>query len=116
VVSRARSPGDAQSSTADSATTARARRLAGGIRNKAERGELQRRRPIGFVWGDADGEVRMHDDEAIIGVLRTAFDRFAEMGSARQVRLCYVDQQGRVQKHMRRLPRAEWSIMFAGIP
>jgi DNA invertase Pin-like site-specific DNA recombinase len=60
-------------------------RLAGGIRNKAERGELRRGLPIGFVWGDADGEVRMHDDEAIIGVLRAVFDRFAEMGSVRQV-------------------------------
>jgi DNA invertase Pin-like site-specific DNA recombinase len=60
-------------------------RLAGGIRNKAERGELRRGLPIGYVWGDADGEVRMHDDESITGVLRAVFDRFAEMGSARQV-------------------------------
>lgn len=60
-------------------------RLAGGIRNKAERGELRRGLPIGFVWGDADGDVRMHDDEAILGVLRAVFDRFAEMGSVRQV-------------------------------
>jgi len=60
-------------------------RLAGGIRNKAARGELRRGLPIGFVWGDADGEVRMHDDEAIVGVLRSVFDRFAEMGSVRQV-------------------------------
>jgi hypothetical protein len=27
----------------------------------------------------------MHDDEAITDVLRAVFDRFAEMGSARQV-------------------------------
>jgi DNA invertase Pin-like site-specific DNA recombinase len=60
-------------------------RLAGGIRNKAARGELRRGLPIGFVWGDADGEVRIHDDEAITGVLRAVFDRFAEMGSVRQV-------------------------------
>src|SRR5206468_5489113 len=44
-------------------------RLAGGIRNKAARGELRRGLPIGFVSGDNDGEVRMHDDEAVIGVL-----------------------------------------------
>ena len=137
-------------------------RLAGGIRNKAERGELRRGLPIGFVWGDADGEVRMHDDEAITGVLRAVFDRFAEMGSARQVWLwlraqnlkwplqsCrlreitwvvptyakihqvltnpvyagayvygksrherYVDELGRVRKRLRRLPRAEWSIVL----
>jgi DNA invertase Pin-like site-specific DNA recombinase len=137
-------------------------RLAGGIRNKAERGELRRGLPIGFVWGDADGDVRMHDDEAITGVLRAVFDRFAEMGSARQVWLWlraqnlkwplqsstlreitwvvptygkihqvltnpvyagayvygksrherYVDELGRVRKRMRRLPRAEWSIVL----
>jgi DNA invertase Pin-like site-specific DNA recombinase len=60
-------------------------RLAGGIRNKAARGELRRGLPIGFVWGEADGEVRLHDDEAVMGVLRAVFDRFAEMGSVRQV-------------------------------
>src|SRR5215467_2402154 len=33
-----------------------------GIRNKAERGELRRGLPVGFVWGDEDGEVRFHPD------------------------------------------------------
>ena len=33
-------------------------RLNGGIRNKAARGELRRGLPVGFVWGDDDGEVR----------------------------------------------------------
>ena len=33
-------------------------RLGGGIRNKAARGELRRGLPVGFVWGEADGEVR----------------------------------------------------------
>ncbi len=68
-------------------------RLAGGIRNKAERGELRRGLPIGFVWGDGDGEVRMHDDDGVTGVLRTAFERFAEMGSVRQVWLWLRSQQ-----------------------
>ena len=40
-------------------------RLNGGIRNKAARGELRRGLPVGFVWGDADGEVRFHFDEAV---------------------------------------------------
>ena len=35
-------------------------RLNGGIRNKAARGELRRGLPVGFVWGEADGEVRFH--------------------------------------------------------
>ena len=32
-------------------------RLEGGIRNKAARGELRRGLPVGFVWGEEDGEV-----------------------------------------------------------
>jgi hypothetical protein len=32
-------------------------RLNGGIRNKPARGELRRGLPVGFVWGEADGEV-----------------------------------------------------------
>ena len=35
-------------------------RLLGGIRNKAARGELRRGLPVGFVWGEEDGEVRLH--------------------------------------------------------
>ena len=32
-------------------------RLDGGIRNKAARGELRRGLPVGFIWGEQDGEV-----------------------------------------------------------
>lgn len=60
-------------------------RLNGGIRNKAARGELRRGVPIGFVWGDAEGEVLLHPDEAVRGILQTVFDRFAELGSVRRV-------------------------------
>lgn len=60
-------------------------RLNGGIRNKAERGELRRGLPIGLVFGDSDGEILMAPDEAIRGAIQTVFDRFTEMGSARRV-------------------------------
>src|SRR4029079_19069440 len=59
-------------------------RLDGGIRNKAARGELRRGLPVGFVWGDEDGEVLFHPDEAVTGAIRTVFERFAEFGSARR--------------------------------
>jgi len=59
-------------------------RLDGGIRNKAQRGELRRGLPVGFVWGDQDVGVRFHPDEALTGAIRTVFDRFAELGSVRQ--------------------------------
>jgi DNA invertase Pin-like site-specific DNA recombinase len=60
-------------------------RLDGGIRNKAARGELRRGLPVGFIWGEQDGEVLFHPDEAVIGAIRTVFERFAEFGSARRV-------------------------------
>jgi DNA invertase Pin-like site-specific DNA recombinase len=67
-------------------------RLNGGIRNKAARGELRRGLPIGFIWGDRDGEVRFHPDQAVTGAIRTIFERFAEMGSVRQVWLWFRSQ------------------------
>src|SRR3954451_14236521 len=64
-------------------------RLEGGIRNKAARGELRRGLPVGFVWGDEDGEVRFHPDEAVRTVIHQVFARFAETGSARRVWLWF---------------------------
>lgn len=64
-------------------------RLNGGIRNKAARGELRRGLPIGFVWGEGDGEVLFHPDQAVTGAIGTVFEKFAEMGSVRQVWLWF---------------------------
>ncbi len=64
-------------------------RLNGGIRNKAARGELRRGLPVGFVWGDADGEVRFPPDEAVVAAIRTIFAKFTETGSARRVWLWF---------------------------
>ena len=60
-------------------------RLEGGIRNKAARGELRRGLPVGFVWGEHDGEVRFHPDESVVSIIRTVFSKFAELGSVRKV-------------------------------
>src|SRR6202166_3547786 len=64
-------------------------RLLGGIRNKAARGELRRGLPVGFIWGEEDGEVRFHPDEAVCSAIRAVFARFAELGSARRVWLWF---------------------------
>ena len=64
-------------------------RLEGGIRNKAARGELRRGLPVGFVWGEADGEVRFHPDASVLHTLRTVFAKFTELGSVRQVWLWF---------------------------
>jgi len=44
------------------------------IRNKAARGELRRGLPVGMVWGERDGEVLFHPDEAVTGAIRTVFE------------------------------------------
>ena len=68
-------------------------RLDGGIRNKAARGELRRGLPVGLVWGEAEGEIHFHPDEAVCGAVRTVFERFAEFGSARRVWLWFRSQE-----------------------
>ncbi len=67
-------------------------RLDGGIRNKAARGELRRGLPVGLVWGEQDGEVLFHPDEAVTSAIRTVFERFAEFGSARRVWLWFLSE------------------------
>lgn len=64
-------------------------RLEGGIRNKAARGELRRGLPVGFVWGEGDGEVCFDLDAAVVGAIRTVFEKFTELGSARKVWLWF---------------------------
>jgi DNA invertase Pin-like site-specific DNA recombinase len=83
-------------------------RLNGGIRNKAARGELRRGLPVGFVWGEADGEVLFHPDEAVRGAIRAVFERFAEMGSARQVWLWFRSQGLRFPLQSSTLANLHW--------
>jgi hypothetical protein len=58
-------------------------RLDGGIRNKAKRGELRRGLPVGLVWGEDEGQILLHPDEAVTGVIAAVFTRFAACGSVR---------------------------------
>ena len=67
-------------------------RLDGGIRNKAARGELRRGLPVGLVWGEADGQIRLHPDEAVTGVIAAVFDQFAVCGSVRATWLWLREQ------------------------
>ena len=80
-------------------------RLNGGIRNKAARGELRRGLPVGLVWGDGDGEILLDPDEVISGAITTIFERFAELGSVRQVWL-WMRGEG-VRFPQRRFPHGE---------
>jgi DNA invertase Pin-like site-specific DNA recombinase len=67
-------------------------RLEGGIRNKAARGQLRRGLPVGFLWGEQDGDVLLHPDQAVTGAIHTVFERFTETGSVRQVWLWFLSQ------------------------
>jgi len=67
-------------------------RLDGGIRSKAARGELRRGLPVGLVWGEADGEIRLHPDAAVTGVIGAVFEQFAVCGSVRGTWLWLRDQ------------------------
>jgi len=68
-------------------------RLEGGIKNKAARGELRRGLPVGLIWGEGDGEICFHPDEAVAGVLRATFEQFAVSGSVRATWLWLRAQQ-----------------------
>ena len=56
-------------------------RLQGGILNKASRGELFMRPPIGFAY-DAQGRLVLDPDQQIQQTLRTLFHTFQRTGSA----------------------------------
>lgn len=83
-------------------------RLDGGIRNKAARGELRRGLPVGFVWGEKDGEVRFHPDQAVTGAIRTLFERFAELGSVRQVWLWFRSEKLSFPLQSNGFPEIRW--------
>lgn len=80
-------------------------RLNGGIRNKAARGELRRGLPVGLIWGDAEGEISFHPDEAVQTSIASIFAGFAETGSARRVWLWFRSEGLRLPTQM--VPKSE---------
>jgi len=54
--------------------------------SKAKRGELRFALPPGYCW-DELGRIEMDPDERIVAAIRLVFDKFRELGSARQVML-----------------------------
>jgi DNA invertase Pin-like site-specific DNA recombinase len=67
-------------------------RLLGGILNKARRGELRSRLPIGLVY-DAAGRVTLDPNQQVQQIIRTFFDTFRRTGSATAT-VKYFREQG----------------------
>jgi hypothetical protein len=59
-------------------------RMDQGRRNKAQRGELFSRLPVGYVFLDP-GTVALDPDQQVQAIVRLVFDKFSELGSARAV-------------------------------
>lgn len=66
-------------------------RLRGGILNKARRGELEMRLPIGFVY-DGAKRVRRDPDARVQDIVRQLFRTFAQTGSATATVKAFRDQ------------------------
>jgi DNA invertase Pin-like site-specific DNA recombinase len=74
-------------------------RLRGGLLNKARRGELVIRCPIGFVY-DAEGRVVKDPDQQIQQAVRMLFDTFARTGSAYAVVRQFREQRLRFPRRV----------------
>lgn len=85
-------------------------RLNGGIRNKAARGELRRGVPIGFEWGERDGEIRFDPNQAVTGAIRTVFGKFNEVGSVRRVWLHFRSQGLQFPSRRTALAEIRWTV------
>ena len=66
-------------------------RMLDAARAKARRGELRYTPPIGYLW-DRDAGIMFDPDMRIQEVIGAIFNRFQELGSARQVLLSMADQ------------------------
>ena len=67
-------------------------RMRGGQLNKARRGELEMRPPVGLVYR-SDGTIDLDPDAEVQGAIRLVFDTFERTGSATQTVRFFREQQ-----------------------
>jgi DNA invertase Pin-like site-specific DNA recombinase len=87
-------------------------RLQRGLIHKAERGELHIAPPLGYEKSPS-GEVGLDRDEQVRGVIRLIFDKFDELGTARQVLVYLVRNDIRLGFRWNRGPRRgqlDWRV------
>ena len=80
-------------------------RLIGGQLNKARRGELWIRPPLGMVF-DAGGKLMLDPDDQVQGAVRLVFDTFRRAGSAGAVVRYFQEQQLAWPRRVVKGPRA----------
>jgi DNA invertase Pin-like site-specific DNA recombinase len=78
-------------------------RLRGGILNKARRGELEMRLPMGFIY-DTEGRVRLDPDACIQESIRQLFRTFQRTGSAIATVKAFRDQGLKFPRRLYRGP------------
>src|SRR6202163_2598458 len=78
-------------------------RMRGGMINKARRGELEMRPPIGLVYRD-DGVLILDPDAEIQAAMRLVFETFDRTGSAMQTAKLFREQGVRFPRRIRKGP------------
>src|SRR5262252_5891222 len=76
-------------------------RMRGGMLNKARRGELEMRPPIGLVYRD-DGVLILDPDTEVQAAMRLVFETFERNGSAMQTVKLFHDQGLRFPRRIRK--------------
>ncbi len=83
-------------------------RLNGGLRNKAERGELEQNLPVGLDR-EEDGGIVLAADEQVRHAIARVFELWRRVGSARQVVVCLIEEAQRLPRRTVGSRRVRWA-------
>jgi DNA invertase Pin-like site-specific DNA recombinase len=88
-------------------------RLDGGLRNKAQRGELELSLPVGLDRGE-DGRITLTADEQVRHAISRVFELWRRIGSARQVVSVLRDEDQRLPRRTVGSRRVRWAASTYG--